>query len=94
MTYYNKPTTTNANVDVRTSESESLLSVLLSLPAILWQFLCTLGVKRVFKGVSLTICIFAFFGIIGGIEAGLIGFGFGAVAALVLVAVEIFCLKI
>ena len=68
MTNYNRIATTNTNVGSRTAENESLLSVLLSLPAALWQFLCALGTRRVVKGLSLTICIFAFFGIVGGIE--------------------------
>lgn len=93
MTYYNKPATTNANVGVREGSGESLLSVLLSLPIVLWQFLCALGAKRVFKGISLTFCIFAFFGIVGGIEAGLVSFGFGAIVTVLLVVIEIICLK-
>ena len=93
MTYYNKPATTNANVGVREGSGESLLSVLLSLPVALWQFLCALGAKRVFKGTSLTFCIFAFFGIVGGIEAGLVSFGFGAIVTVLLVVIEIICLK-
>ena len=93
MTYYNRSATTNANVGVREGKGESLLSVLLSLPVALWQFLCALGAKRVFKGTSLTFCIFAFFGIVGGIEVGIVSFGFGAVVTVLLVIIEILCLK-
>lgn len=93
MTYYNRTATTNANVGVREGKGESLLSVLLSLPVALWQFLCALGAKRVFKGTSLTFCIFAFFGIVGGIEAGIVSFGFGAIVTVLLVIIEILCLK-
>ena len=93
MTYYNRSATTNANVGVREGKGESLLSVLLSLPVALWQFLCALGAKRVFKGTSLTFCIFAFFGVVGGIEAGIVSFGFGAVITVLLVLIEILCLK-
>ena len=93
MTNYNRIATTNTNVGSRTAENESLLSVLLSLPAALWQFLCALGLGKVVKGVSLTGCIFAFFGIVGGIEAGLLSFGVGAVLALLIAGIEILCLK-
>ncbi|MBR2445533.1 MAG: hypothetical protein IKB28_02580 [Clostridia bacterium] len=93
MTYYNRSATTNANVGVREGKGESLLSVLFSLPVALWQFLCALGAKRVFKGTSLTFCIFAFFGVVGGIEAGVVSFGFGAVVTVLLVIIEILCLK-
>jgi hypothetical protein len=93
MTNYNRIATTNTNVGSRTQESESLLSVLLSLPAALWQFICALGLGKVVKGVSLTGCIFAFFGIIGGIEAGLLSFGMGTVLALLIAGIEILCLK-
>ncbi len=93
MTYYNRTATTNANVGARTSEGESLLSVLLSLPVALWQFLCALGLGKVVKGVSLTGCIFAFFGIVGGIEAGMLSFGMGAVLAVLIACIEILCLK-
>ena len=93
MTYYNRTEAANINVGNRSAQSESLLSVLLSLPAALWQFICSLGFKRAIKGVSLTVCVFAFFGIVGGIEAGLINFGLGAILTLALTAIEIFCLK-
>ena len=93
MTNYNRIATTNTNVGSRTAENESLFSVLLSLPAALWQFLCALGLGKVVKGVSLTGCIFAFFGIVGGIEAGLLNFGVGAVLALLIAGIEILCLK-
>ncbi len=93
MTNYNRIATTNTNVGTRTSENESLLSVLLSLPAALWQFICALGLGKVVKGVSLTGCVFAFFGIIGGIEAGLLSFGMGAVLAVLIAGIEILCLK-
>ncbi len=93
MTYYNKSSATNATVGVRQGNGESLVSILLSFPAALWQFLCALGTRRVFKGISLTGCIFAFFGIVGGIESGLLSFGMGAVLTVALVAIEILCLK-
>lgn len=93
MTNYNRIATTNETVGSRTAENESLLSVLLSLPAALWQFICALGLGKLVKGISLTLCIFAFFGIVGGIEAGLISFGFGVVLALVIAGIEILCLK-
>ena len=93
MTNYNRIATTNTNLGARTNENESLLSVLLSLPAALWQFICALGLGKVVKGVSLTGCIFAFFGIIGGIEAGFLSFGVGAILALAIAGIEILCLK-
>ncbi|MBR5601867.1 MAG: hypothetical protein IKW24_04485, partial [Clostridia bacterium] len=64
----------------------------LSLPAALWQFVCALGLGKVVKGVSLTACIFVFFGIVDGIEAGVISFGLGAILTVPLVIIEIVCL--
>ena len=93
MTYYHNTQVSNANVGNRAAREESLLSVLLSIPAALWQFICALGLGKVVKGVSLTGCIFAFFGIVGSSEAGLISFGLGAVITLVLACMEILCLK-
>ena len=93
MTNYNRIATTNENVGSRTAEKESLLSVLLSLPAALWQCICALGLGKVVKGVSLTGCIFAFFGIVGGIEAGLLSFGMGTLLAVLIAGIEILCLK-
>ena len=93
MTYYHNTGVTNANVGSRAAHEESLLSVLLSIPAALWQFVCALGLGKLVKGVSLTGCIFAFFGIVGSIEAGLISFGLGAVITLLLACIEILCLK-
>ena len=93
MTYYNRTATTNASVTSRTAApTGSLLELLLSLPVALWQFLCALGTRRVVKGISLTGCIFAFFGIVGGIEAGLLSFGFGALLTVPLVIIEVACL--
>lgn len=93
MTNYNRIAATNTNVGTRTQENESLLSVLLSLPAALWQFLCVLGLGKVVKGVSLTGCIFLFFGIVGGIEAGVISFGLGAVLTVLIACIEFLCLR-
>ncbi|MBQ1233073.1 MAG: hypothetical protein IIW17_06710 [Clostridia bacterium] len=93
MTNYNRIATTNTNVGSRTAENESLISVLLSLPAALWQFICALGLGKVVKGVSLTACIFVFFGIVGGIEAGVISFGLGIVLVALIACIEILCLK-
>ncbi len=93
MTYYHNTQVSNANVGSRAANEESLISVLLSIPAALWQFICALGLGKLVKGVSLTGCIFAFFGIVGSIEAGLISFGLGAVITLVLACMEILCLK-
>lgn len=93
MTNYNRIATTNTTVGTHTRENESLLAVLLSLPAALWQFLCALGLGKVVKGISLTGCIFAFFGIVGGIEAGVLSFGAGAILALTIAGIEILCLK-
>ncbi len=93
MTNYSKIATKNTSVGSRAAENESLLSVLLSLPAALWQFVCALGLGKLIKGVSLTGCIFAFFGIVGGIEAGLLSFGMGTVLAVLIAAIEILCLK-
>lgn len=93
MTYYNQSKVSNASITARSSAGQSpLLELLISLPVALWQFLCALGTRRVVKGISLTGCIFAFFGIVGGIEAGLISFGLGAVLTVPLVIIEILCL--
>lgn len=93
MTYYNRSQASNATLTPRASAGRSpLLELLLSLPVALWQLLCALGTRRVVKGICLTLCIFAFFGIVGGIEAGLITFGLGAVLTVPLVIVEVLCL--
>lgn len=93
MTYYNQSKVSNASVTARSSVGQKpLLELLISLPVALWQFLCALGTRRVVKGISLTGCIFAFFGIVGGIEAGLITFGLGAVLTVPLVIIEVLCL--
>ncbi len=49
----------------------------------------TLRVVRVSVSV---LCIFSVFGIIGGIEAGLIGWGVGAVITLLIAALEALCI--
>ncbi len=92
MTNYNRTATTQSGVQHSRAASGSLVELLCSLPLALWQFLCALGTRRVVEGLSLTICIFAFFGIVGGIESGLISFGLGALMTLPLVAIEIICL--
>ena len=51
------------------------------------------AMRRVIRYAGVAICFFCFLGLVGGIEQGLISAGLGVVAGLLLIFVEIFCLR-
>ncbi|MBQ7339003.1 MAG: hypothetical protein IJW40_11210 [Clostridia bacterium] len=51
------------------------------------------AVRRVIRYAGVALCFFCFLGLVGGIEQGLISAGLGVVAGLLLIFVEIFCLR-
>ena len=50
-------------------------------------------VRRCLRGVIITISLICFIGLIGGIDSGLISVGMGIVLGLLLLFVEILCLR-
>ena len=51
------------------------------------------SVRRVIRYSLVAICFFCFIGLIGGIERGTVSIGGGIVLGLLLIFVEIYCLK-
>ena len=51
------------------------------------------AMRRIIRYAGVAICFFCFLGLVGGIEQGLISVGLGVVAGLLLIFVEIFCLR-
>ena len=49
--------------------------------------------RRVMRYAGVAICFVCFLGLVGGIEQGLISVGLGVVAGLLLIFVEILCLR-
>ena len=50
-------------------------------------------VRKALRCAAVAICFFCFIGLIGGIEQGLVTVGLGVVAGLLLIFIEILCLK-
>ena len=50
-------------------------------------------VRRCLRGIAVTVCLLCFIGLIGGIEQGLISVGMGIVLGLLLLFIEILCLR-
>ena len=75
------------------SRADRLLDVLFALLATLAGALCDRTVRTVLRYTVVAVCFFCFLGLIGGIEQGLVSIGGGIVLGLLLVFVEILCLK-
>ena len=51
------------------------------------------ALRRVIRYAGVAVCFFCFLGLVGGIEQGLISAGLGIAGGLLLIFVEIFCLR-
>ena len=51
------------------------------------------SVRRVIRYSLVAVCFFCFIGLIGGIERGTVSIGGGIVLGLLLIFIEIYCLK-
>jgi hypothetical protein len=76
-----------------TSRADRVLDVLFAMIAALAGVLRDKTVRTVLRYGIVAVCFFCFLGLIGGIEQGLVSIGGGIVLGLLLVFVEILCLK-
>ena len=72
---------------------DRLFSVLALILASLLKLFTRPALRRVLRYAGVAICFFCFLGLVGGIEQGLISAGLGAVGGLLLIFVEIYCLR-
>lgn len=75
------------------ARADRALDVLFALVALLVGALRDRTVRTVIRYSIVAICFFCFIGLIGGIEQGMVSVGGGIVLGLLLVFVEILCLK-
>ena len=68
----------------------SMLAVILTT---LMRLCAKPAMRRMVRYAGVAICFVCFLGLVGGIEQGLITVGLGVVAGLLLIFVEIFCLR-
>lgn len=72
---------------------DRILVLLAVLPTIFVRLLSKPSVRRAMRYVGVAACFFCFLGLLGGIEQGLITAGVGVVVGLLLIFLEIFCLR-
>ena len=72
---------------------DAFLDRLFNFFAALVQFFGKREVRRVLRYAAVAVCFFCFLGLIGGIEKELISVGLGVVCGLLLIFVEILCLR-
>ena len=72
---------------------DRMFAALGTLLALLLTALSKPAVRRVLRYVGVALCFFCFLGLVGGIEQGMISAGLGVVSGLLLIFVEIFCLR-
>lgn len=82
-----------AEVDQVDAFVERLFSVLGIIFASLIKLFTRPALRRMVRYAGVAICFFCFLGLVGGIEQGLISAGLGAVGGLLLIFVEIYCLR-
>ena len=75
------------------ARADRVLNVLFAMVALLVGALRDRTVRTVLRYSVVAICFFCFIGLIGGIEQGLVSVGGGIVLGLLLIFVEILCLK-
>ena len=94
--YYTRENEMQMKADMLTrasSRADRLLDVLFAMIAALAGALRDKTVRTVIRYGIVAVCFFCFLGLIGGIEQGLVSIGGGIVLGLLLVFVEILCLK-
>lgn len=77
----------------RRSSLSALIERLLCMIDALLDILTSAKARRVALVASTTVCFFVTLGVIGGIERGLIGWGWGFAIAIVLAVIEGVCIK-
>ena len=75
------------------ARADRVLDAVYAVLAMLARVLCDRTVRTVLRYAVVAICFFCFVGLIGGIEQGLVSIGGGIVVGLLLIFVEILCLK-
>lgn len=94
--YYTRENEMQMKADMLTrasSRADRVLDVLFAMIAALAGALRDKTVRTVLRYGVVAVCFFCFLGLIGGIEQGLVSIGGGIVLGLLLVFVEILCLK-
>jgi hypothetical protein len=81
------------NVDRAGDLVDRLFAMLSVLFASLVKLISIPVVRRAGRYVGVALCFFCFLGLVGGIEQGLISAGLGVVVGLLLIFVEILCLR-
>ena len=72
---------------------DKVFAVLASWITLLLQLCAKPAIRRVLRYAGVVVCFFCFIGLVGGIGQGLISTGLGVVAGLLLIFVEIYCLR-
>ncbi len=75
------------------ARADRILDALFALVALIIGALRDRKVRTVIRYSAVTICFFCFVGLIGGMEQGLVSIGGGIALGLLLIFVEIFCLR-
>jgi len=77
----------------RRSSLSALIERLLCMIDALLDVLSSAKARRLALAASTTVCFFVTLGVIGGIERGLISWGWGFTAAIILAVIEGVCIK-
>ncbi len=78
--------------ELRPSRALPVWERLLAILSAIRSFLTGVRVKRLVRPTLLSLCLFAFVGIIGAMERGTLGLGLGLLIGLCLIGLEYLCL--
>ena len=73
--------------------SRSFVGRIAALFAALFSLIGATNGRRVVRVVTIAVCFFAFLGVIGSVEAGVLSIGFGILISAFLLFLEILCLR-
>ena len=81
------------NVGTRPSKMRKAADALLAALSLILAFLTAARTRVVARAIGFGLCLVGFVGVIGAMEAGAIGLGFGLILGAVLLGIEVLCLR-
>lgn len=81
------------NAGARPSKMRKAADAMLAALSLILAFLCAARTRVVARAIGFGFCLVGFIGIIGAMETGAIGLGFGLILGAVLLGIEVLCLR-
>ena len=81
------------NVGKKPSKMRKAADAMLAALSLFLAFLCAARTRVIARAIGFGLCLVGFIGIIGAMETGAIGLGFGLILGAALLGIEVLCLR-